>query len=217
VRRWRGVALAAVAVLALAGCADETPFVPAAPKIEVDTPELRELKAEIGMEDCAPGPGEGAVEGGLPEVTLPCLGGGQDVDLSTLRGPMVVNLWQSFCKPCIDEMPALQEFHETYGDQVAVLGVDFNDVRPQAALELARRTGATYPSLADPGAELLPEDAFKYARVGLPAFAFVDAEGRVVGGSNGLDGRTIHTLDDVVELVETHLGIDVTAAKGRQG
>jgi hypothetical protein len=79
-------------------------------------------------------------------------------------------------------------------------------------LELAAETGATYPSLTDPGAELMTQETFKYARVGLPAFTFVDAEGRVVGGSNGLDGRQIASLDDVVELVEKNLGIDVTAA-----
>lgn len=220
-RRWRTAAVAGAAALALAlalaGCGDtETPFVPAAPKIEVDTPEMVALKADIGMEDCAAVVDDGspdAGDAGLPAVTLPCLGGGTEVDLSTLRGPMVINLWQAFCQPCIKEMPALQEFHETYGDQVAVLGIDFNDVRPLAALELAAETGVTYPSLADPGAELTPHEAFKYTRVGLPAFAFIDADGTVVGGSNGLDGRAIETLEDVVELVEVHLGIDVTESQ----
>ncbi|MGN0064309.1 MAG: TlpA disulfide reductase family protein [Nocardioides sp.] len=218
-RRWRTAAVAGAATVALvlAGCSDaETPFVPAPPKIEVDTPEMAALKAEIGMEDCAsvvPADPGGPVEGGLPEVTLPCLGGGSEVDLSTLRGPMVINLWQAFCQPCIKEMPALQQFHEKYGDQVAVLGIDFNDVRPLAALELAQETGVTYPSVADPGAELTPHEAFKYSRVGLPAFAFIDADGTVVGGSNGLDGQVITTLDDVVALVDAHLGIDVTESE----
>lgn len=217
--RWRAGAVLAVAVLVtcLSGCSgDQTPFAPAAPDIEVDTPEMVALKAEIGMEDCAsvvPEPTSGPVAGGLPEVTLPCLGGGSDVDLSTLRGPMMINLWQAWCTPCVKEMPALQEFHEQYGDQVAVLGIDFNDVRPLAALELAQQTGARYPSLTDPGAELTPHDAFKYARAGLPAFAFIDADGVVVGGANNLDGQAITTLDDVVALVDTHLDLDVTAAQ----
>ena len=65
-------------------------------------------------------------------MTLPCLGGGPDVELSSLRGPMVINLWQARCGPCRKEMPALEEFHQQYGDQVAVLGIDFNDVQPGA-------------------------------------------------------------------------------------
>ena len=54
---------------------------------------------------------------------------------------MVINLWQSFCGPCRNEMPALQEFHEKYGDQVPVLGIDSQDLQPEAALELAEKTG----------------------------------------------------------------------------
>ena len=77
------------------------------PDVDVDTPALREVKARIGMDDCVPGEGE-AVDGGLPDVTLPCLGGGPDVDLASLRGPMVINLWQARCEPCRREMPALE-------------------------------------------------------------------------------------------------------------
>ena len=48
----------------------------------------------------------------------------------------MINLWQSACTACEDEMPILQAFHEEYGDQVAVLGIDSTDTRPGEALEL---------------------------------------------------------------------------------
>ena len=81
---------------------------PAPSSVKVDTPELRELKAEAGIEDCEPGPGGGA----LPAVTLACLGGGPTVDLSSLRGPMVHQLLAVRCVQCEEEMPILQAFHE---------------------------------------------------------------------------------------------------------
>lgn len=202
--------LAGVLVAAgLAGCSSDPQgegegAYPGPPVVAVDTPELRETKARIEMEDCRPGTGE-SVTGGLPEMTLPCLGGGPDVDLAALRGPMVINLWQAFCGPCKKEMPALQAFHEQYGDQVAVLGIDFNDVRPEAALELAEETGARYPSLADPGGELMAEEAFAVARRGLPAFVFVAQDGTVAGiRSGGVD-----SVDEVVDLVESELGVSL--------
>lgn len=202
-------ALLAVVALApgLAACSSDSgtlPFDVNPPDVQVDTPQLRKVKARIGMDDCAPGSGQ-AVEGGLPSVTLPCLGGGRDVDLAALRGPMVVNLWQGFCEPCEKEMPALQEFHEQHGDRVAVLGIDFNDVKPGAALELAGDTGATYASVADPGGELMAEDAFAIARRGLPAFVFVDADGMVVGQHSG----GVESAGEVEELVQQYLGIDL--------
>jgi thiol-disulfide isomerase/thioredoxin len=172
------------------------------PDIDVDTPALREVKARIGMEDCEPGTGE-AVEGGLPELTLPCLGGGPDVELSSLRGPVVINLWQAFCEPCREEMPALEEFHQQYGDRVPVLGIDFNDVHPDGALALAEETGATYPSVADPGGELMAEDTFAVARRGLPAFVFVDADGKVVAQDSG----GVESVAEIKAKVAEHLGI----------
>jgi thiol-disulfide isomerase/thioredoxin len=172
------------------------------PDVDVDTPALREVKARIGMEDCEPGSGA-AVEGGLPEVTLPCLGGGPDVELSALRGPLVINLWQANCTPCRKEMPALQAFHEKHADGVRVMGVDFNDVHPDGALALVEDTGATYPSIADPGGELMTEETFAIGRRGLPAFVFVDADGTVVGQSSG----GVDSLAEVEDLVAEHLGI----------
>jgi thiol-disulfide isomerase/thioredoxin len=172
------------------------------PDVDVDTPALREVKARIGMEDCSQGTGE-PVERGLPELTLPCLGGGPDVELSTLRGPMVINLWQANCEPCREEMPALEEFHQQYGDRVAMLGVDFNDVHPDRALALVEETGATYPSIADPGGELMAEDTFAVARRGLPAFVFVDARGTVVAQDSG----GVDSVAEVKAKVAEHLGI----------
>ena len=152
----------------------------------------------------APGTGE-PVSGGLPDMTLPCLGGGPDVALSSLRGPMLINLWQARCEPCRLEMPALEEFHQQYGDRVRLVGIDFNDVHPDGALALAEETGVTYPSVADPGGELMVEDAFAIARRGLPAFVFVDETGKVVGQDSG----GVESVDEVRELVAEHLGIDL--------
>ena len=144
--------LAMIVVLAaLAGCDDsqESPIIPGPgpSRVKVDTPELRALKAQVGMEDCVPGAGGGA----LPEITLECLGGGTPVDLASLKGPMVLSLWFAGCEPCTKEMPALQAFHEHHGDQVPVLGVDFQDQYPASALQTAQDLGVTYPSVADPG------------------------------------------------------------------
>ncbi|WP_210439544.1 TlpA family protein disulfide reductase [Nocardioides xinjiangensis] len=195
----------AVVLAALSACTTgPRPVDVRPPDVEVDTPAMRKVKARIGMESCEPGTGA-PVEGGLPEITLPCLGGGPDVELSSLRGPTVINLWQARCEPCRLEMPALEEFHQRHGDRVRILGVDFNDVHPDAALALAEETGATYPSIADPGGELMAEDAFAIGRRGLPAFVFVDADGVVVGHSSG----GVDSLAEVEELVAEHLGVDL--------
>jgi thiol-disulfide isomerase/thioredoxin len=197
----RRAVVALAAVLVITGCGGGGDVaLPGPAKIDVDTSELREMKATAGVEDCVPSRGE-HVDGGLPPVTLPCFGGGPDVDLGALRGPMVVNLWASTCGPCRREMPILQDFHEEYGDQVRVIGIDYQDVQTEAAMDLVRQTGATYPLLADPQSDLSGAAPFPVLR-GLPFLALVDAEGRVAHQ----EFTIVESRQQLVGLVNRHLG-----------
>ena len=200
----RGVPAAALAALLLVGCApsqdSHEPTQPSRVDVDVDTPQLRELRAQAGIEPCAPGSAK-PTEGGLPQLSLPCLGGGDEVDLSSLDGPLVVNFWAQNCAPCREEMPILQQFHEDRRGEIGVVGIDWQDVQPQAALELARETGVTYPLLADPGDETSGAGPIQRVR-GLPMLLLVDAEGKVVH-QEFVALRSRGQLDD---LVEEHLG-----------
>ncbi len=191
-------------LLVLTGCTGGSGVPgPGPARIDVDTAELREMKAELGVEPCRPGAGE-PVAGGLPELTLPCFGGGDAVDLSALRGPMVVNLWAVTCGPCRTEMPILQRFHERHGDQVSVLGIDYQDAQTVAAMELVEETGVTYPLLADTQSSL--DGAAPFPRLNaLPFLAFVDADGRVVHR----EFVVIESEQQLLDLVDQHLGIEL--------
>jgi len=201
--RARSAALAlAAGVLALTGCsAPEPPTSSRETTIDVDTPSLRDLRTEIGVDPCEPGPSD-AVDSGLPELTLPCLGGGEDVDLSSLDGPVLINLWASWCGPCRTEMPVLQQFYRQYGDRVPVIGIDMTDNSPVAALALMRDSGATYPSLADPTGVLLEQPDLRIAN-GYPQFILLRADGTVV--QKRLTGG-VDSVAEVVDYVETGLG-----------
>lgn len=204
----RALVTAAACALLLAGCTDDdkAPMLfpddnpPPQSSVDVDTPELRQLKAEAGVEDCVPGPGGGA----LPAVQVACLGGGPSVDLSSLRGPMVINIWQSACTLCEHEMPILQAFHEQYADEVPVLGIDSTDVFPGTALEQLGERGVTYPQLADPGGDLQDTDEFARVR-GYPYLALVDDTGAIVYEKFG----AVDSADELESLVEEHLGVSL--------
>lgn len=213
----RRLLLAVLAVLlagSLAACApgsgdkDDDGFVVpqrvGKPKVDVDTTELRRKKARAGIEPCVPGTGE-HVEDGLPELTLPCFGGGEEVDLSALRGPLVINLWSQTCKPCREEMPILQGFYKRYGDQVRVLGINFQDTLPEGAMVLAEQSGVTYPLLADPGGDVIAKEPLQGIR-GLPAQVLVDADGRVAYRSP----LVIESEQHLVDLVEEHLDVKLS-------
>jgi thiol-disulfide isomerase/thioredoxin len=202
---------ALLALVLVAGCSVGTPpddtsqdhaAATTQSNVDVDTPELREAKAAAGIADCAPGD---ATDGGLPDLTLPCLGGGPDVPLRSLKGPMVVNLFAQWCEPCRDELPYYQRLHEEAGDQLQVVGIDYLDTQPDGALELAAQTGVTYPLLADPAGALRQDFRVR----GLPGVVLVDADGEVANPGGRPTFTVIRSYSQLTDLVREHLGITV--------
>lgn len=204
-RAWLPAALAGLAVL-LTGCDSAAPAL--ACKVDVTSPDLVADREAAGVADCTEiatidrGPDGGeAVPADLPDLALDCLGGTSTVSLADVRGPAMINFWASNCGPCRDELPALQEFHERFGDRVAVFGVDYLETYPAAAVDLFRLTGVTYPSLADACGDLADEGLAIY---GLPHFVFVDADGTVSQVPGGKDD-----LAEIVAMAEAQLGLDL--------
>jgi len=208
--------LAAMVLVAGGACSSQTPDVgdpvqtttqpPLGPLgIDVASQDLVELKAQAGMLDCPPSPEpdpddpEVAPSEPLPGVTLPCLGGGRDVRMNQLDGPLLINFWAANCKPCRDELPILQQVHELGADQLTVLGVNFKDQTPYQALELAAESGVTYASVAD----LDAVTATQLKVVALPQTVFVDDTGSVVA----IHREEITSYEEAADLVLLHLGL----------
>jgi thiol-disulfide isomerase/thioredoxin len=78
---------------------------------------------------------------------------GQVTSLAQLRGKVVVlNLWATWCPPCVAEMPGLQHLHEkTKGDNIALLLLSV-DEKPEKVRRFVARRGFTMPvyTLAGP-------------------------------------------------------------------
>ena len=142
-----------------------------ASKVNVATPAMVAKKATSGIQDC---PAPQTTNGGLPRQTLRCLGGGRSVDLSTLKGPLIINIFQSACGPCLEEAPAVAAFYKHHGTQYPMLGIDGSDTVPGAALSEAIKAGITYPLVADPGDDL-GGTALNY--LGYPTWYFLAADG----------------------------------------
>lgn len=174
--------------------------------VDVATPELVAQKARTEIEPCPALPTAAAVpEGGLPDITLACLGGGRAVDLAGLRGPAVLNFWAQWCAPCRREAPIFQATHRDLDGDVSVIGVDWMDPRPGAAIALADELGLTYPQLADPEGRTRADLGVS----GLPFTVFVDADGSVAGVHNG----EIDDEQELADLIAEELGVESGAGR----
>lgn len=112
-----------------------------------------------------------------PEFTLPRLDTGEPLSLQALRGKVVViNFWASWCLPCRDEAPAIEETWRRFRDkEVVVLGVNVQDLVPEAR-KFIRDTGATFPNVRDRDNSVYRA----YGLTGVPETFFIDRAGRIV-------------------------------------
>jgi thiol-disulfide isomerase/thioredoxin len=121
-------------------------------------------------------PGEVPVGGVLREATLHGLNG-PDRRLSDFRGrPLIINVWASWCPPCIREMGSLESLAwSDAGQQFMVIGISTDDYL-QAAQGLLRKTKATLNHFIDDRLNL--ENMLGADH--LPLTVLVDANGRVL-------------------------------------
>lgn len=111
-----------------------------------------------------------------PPFTLERLDGKGDLALVSLRGQTVVlNFWASWCGPCRDEMPLLQQGAERWeGRDVVFVGIDIDDLRSDARSFL-ERFGVTYANVYDGKSSTVG----RYGVTGVPETYFIDAAGKI--------------------------------------
>ena len=101
---------------------------------------------------------------------------GENVRLSEHLGEVVlVNFWASWCGPCRQEMPKLDELNAKYHRAgLLLVGVNVDEEAPKA-LEMAQAMKVGYPLLMDPHKDIVRA----YQVTSLPATIIIDREGVV--------------------------------------
>lgn len=208
VRGWASLVVSiAVAAALMAGCSTQggvvrEPAATPAPGNEVSavsTEGLEAARVEAGIADCPTLAADEPLDNGLPEVTLSCLGEANEVTMSDLRGPLIINVWAQWCGPCREEAPILAEVSAEAGAKVAFMGVIYNDPRPDYALEFAKLAGWSYPHVLDPEKSL--QAPLKIP--GPPMTLFIDRDGRIAYRHVG----PFASAQQLRQLTAEHLGV----------
>ena len=127
----------------------------------------------------------------MPNVTVTRLDSSA-IELTALRGkPVVINWWQTFCPPCITEIPELNELVEKYADR----DVEFLAIADNEMAELTpflEKHPFTYDiALAD-------EEVVHVFGQGYPRHVIIDGDGKVVYDNLGYNPDITDRLDRVI-------------------
>lgn len=158
------------------------------------TRQLAALRSAAALLPC-PAAGLGP---DFPEARLPCLDGGPEVPLRGSVGqPTLVNVWGTWCAPCVEEVPDLVAFSRKAEGRVGLIGVLTQDTE-RNGLAFADQYDAHYPQLVDDQRLVLS----RYG-AGAPLTLFLDGRGTVVHVESG----SMDSLEEIEQLVAIHLGV----------
>ncbi len=172
------LALAFLLVTAVFGCA------PSVQEEPVDSPALTDApaKTEIPVNTEEPVEDAGPV---VPDFSSADIDGNEATNAVFKNAEITfVNIWGTFCSPCIDEMPDLGELAEAYADK----GVQFIGIIADASAETAEEIELAKEIREQTGADYLHilnsqsvSDAMLKGVNAVPTTFFVNSQGQVIG------------------------------------
>lgn len=133
------------------------------------------------------------------DFALPARDGGE-VQLSKLEGEVVmINFWATWCGPCRQEMPLLEEIHAKYEPLgFTILGINVEPDSEPAIEWLDKNGPVSFPVLFDGNNEV----AEKFGVQGMPSSVFIDRSGHVrhvhAGYKPGDEAKYADVIRDLV-------------------
>ena len=142
-----------------------------------------------------------------PSFALPGLDG-KIVHLSDHRGKVVlVNIWATWCRPCVDEMPSLEKLYQEFKDRdFEILAVSIDADGTGAVVPFMLKYKLTFPALIDSEGSIRES----YRVTGVPESFIIDQQGILV---KKIIGAADWSAPDVFLFIDNMLRIP--AAKNK--
>jgi peroxiredoxin len=131
------------------------------------------------------------------DFALPALSG-EEIRLTSFKGNVVlINFWATWCGPCRDEMPAMEQLWTRLKDQgFVILAISLDNKRSKNRVDgFIKKLGVTYPVLLDPKETV----GDHYQTVGLPTSYLIGRNGKIAGRVMGPLDWTSPEVSSVIE------------------
>ena len=107
-----------------------------------------------------------------------CLDGSGEINFHQLKGPLLINVWGSWCEGCKQEKPYFVELYQNplfKSGQIQMLGINVEEKSKQDAIDYIQKSGMSWPNLED--ASGISKSIFG---PGVPVTRFIDENGKTV-------------------------------------
>jgi cytochrome c biogenesis protein CcmG/thiol:disulfide interchange protein DsbE len=134
-----------------------------------------------------------------PNFTLPGLDG-KMVSLTNYQGHVVlVNIWATWCPPCVDEMPSMERLYQELKDEnFEIVAISIDQMGAEAVAPFMKKNNLSFTALLD------PEGTIKstYQITGVPESFIVNKKGilveKIIGPRNWADPAAVRYLRDLI-------------------
>ena len=131
-------------------------------------------------------------------VLLPCLDNKSKVYYQGIRGPVLVNVFGSWCEPCNQEIPHFLDIQALH--KVSIVGIDVEERNMQAGRNFVSKKKMTWPILFD--VTSITRGIFG---LGVPVTWFIDANGKVVYKQIGVITSTAQLKSEITKYLKIPL------------
>ncbi len=156
--------------------------------------------AILDMVDIAPCTSLSLLDKAPTGVDFGCLDGEGSINFSALKGPLLVNVWASWCTACKEELPIFLELHKVASGKVSLLGIDVEEKSAKSGFDFARTNGMAWPHLYDPDGR-----SAAIFGPGIPVTWFIDSKGAVTYKKIGV----FKDFAEMKDLISKYLGVEV--------
>ncbi len=137
------------------------------------------------------------------KLYMTCIDNSQEINYYSIKGPVIINVWASWCKVCKEELPYFVHLYANpifKGGEVKLLGISVDEKNSESAINLIKSLNMSWPHLKD-----LDGRSKLIFGPGVPVTYFLDIRGEIVYKHLGAYLSKKQLYDDVEKYFKVKL------------